>query len=135
MDLVNPSFNRLCADPDVEGTFYIPGGAGLFKATNHGDNVEIVPNVKYCEAVGLGKAKNDGDPYVIYIYGTTAESDAKGIYMSEDNGATWSRVNDDAHLFGGTGNGVFVSGDMNVYGRCYMSTVGLGIIYCDKKDK
>lgn len=135
MDLVNPSYNRLCADPDVEGTFYIPGGAGLFKATNHGDNVEIVPNVKYCEAVGLGKAKNDGDPYVIYIYGTTAESDAKGIYMSEDSGATWSRVNDDAHLFGGTGNGVFVSGDMNVYGRCYMSTVGLGIIYCDKKDK
>ena len=55
--------------------------------------------------------------------------------MSEDNGETWSRVNDDLHRFGGTGNGVFVSGDMNEYGRCYMSTVGLGIIYCDKNDK
>lgn len=135
MDLVNPSYDRLCADPDEEGTFYIPGGAGLYKATDHGENVELVNNVVYCEAVGLGKAKNDGDPYVIYIYGNTKDNSTKGIYMSEDNGETWSRVNDDAHQFGGTGNGVFISGDMNEYGRCYMSTVGLGIIYCDKIEK
>ena len=55
--------------------------------------------------------------------------------MSEDNGATWVRVADDQHQFGGTGNGVLISGDMNVYGRCYMSTVGLGLVYCDKNDK
>lgn len=135
VNLVNPSYSRLCVVPGEEGTFYIPGGAGLYKAVDHGENVELVQNVKYCEAVGIGKAKNDGDPYVIYIYGTTVDSDVKGIYMSEDNGATWSRVNDDLHQFGGTGNGCFVSGDMNVYGRCYMSTVGLGTIYCDKIEK
>ena len=55
--------------------------------------------------------------------------------MSEDEGKTWTRVNDDLHYFGGPGNGKFVVGDMNVYGRCYMSTVGLGIAYCDKTDK
>lgn len=135
MALVSPSFDRLCVVPGEEGTFFIPGGAGLYKATNHGEDVELVKNIKYCEAVGLGKAKNDGDPYVIYVYGTPTDTDVKGIYMSEDNGETWSRVNDDLHRFGGTGNGVFVSGDMNEYGRCYMSTVGLGIIYCDKNDK
>lgn len=135
MQIVSPSFSRLCADPSEEGTFYIPAGAGLFKATDHGENTVLVDGIKYCEAVGLGKAKNEGDPYVIYIYGTPKDSDVKGVYMSEDNGATWVRVNDDLHNFGGTGNGVFISGDMNVYGRCYMSTVGLGIAYFDKNEK
>lgn len=135
MSVVSPSYKRLCADPSEEGTFYIAGGAGLFKATNHGDEVALVDGIKYCEAVGLGKAKNDGDPYVIYIYGTPTDTDIKGIYMSEDNGTSWIRINDDAHTFGGTGNGVFISGDMNVYGRCYMSTVGLGIVYFDKNEK
>ena len=32
---------------------------------------------------------------------------------------------------GGPGNGYFVVGDMNKYGRVYMSTVGLGIVYGD----
>ncbi|HON12049.1 MAG TPA: T9SS type A sorting domain-containing protein, partial [Chitinispirillaceae bacterium] len=31
--------------------------------------------------------------------------------------------------FGGPGNGNFVVGDFNVYGRVYMSTVGRGLIY------
>ena len=135
VQLISPSFSRICVVPGEEGTFYVPGGAGLYKVSNHGENVELVPNAKYCEAIGIGKPKNDGDPYVLYMYGNTVETDTKGIYMSEDNGATWVRVNDDLHQFGGTGNGVFLSGDMNVYGRCYMSTVGLGTIYCDKIEK
>lgn len=135
MAVVSPSFTRLCADPSEEGTFYIPGGAGLYKATNHGENAELVNGVVYCEAVGLGKSKKEGDPYVIYIYGTLKDNETKGIYMSEDNGESWTRINDDLHNFGGTGNGEFISGDMNVYGRCYMSTVGLGIAYLDKNEK
>lgn len=135
MPVISPSFSRLCADPSEEGTFYIPGGAGLFKASEHGEKTEMVNGVKYCEAVGLGKAKKEGDPYVIYIYGTPMDSDIKGVYMSEDNGSSWIRINDDLHNFGGTGNGQFISGDMNVYGRCYMSTVGLGIAYFDKNEK
>lgn len=132
---INPNYKRLCADPENEGTVYIANGAGLLVSKDHGKTAELVPNIKYCEAVGLGKAKNEGDPLVIYIWGTTMEADKPGIYMSENLGGSWVRVNDDLHQFGGTGNGVFVSGDMNVYGRCYMSTVGLGIIYCDKNEK
>jgi len=130
------TFSRVCVDPSAEGMVYMPGGGyGLLKTEDYGENVSLVSGLKYCEAVGLGKPKNDGDPYVIYVYGTPTDSDVKGIYMSEDNGETWVRVNDDLHNFGGTGNGEFISGDMNVYGRCYMSTVGLGIVYCDKIEK
>lgn len=132
---ISPSFKRLCVDPHNEGTFYIANGAGLLVSNDYGKTAEMVPNIKYCEAVGLGKAKNDGDPLVIYVWGTPMDAEKPGLYMSEDQGGTWKQVNDDAHQFGGTGNGVFVSGDMNVYGRCYMSTVGLGIIYCDKIEK
>lgn len=130
------TYKRMAVAPDIEGTVYIPGGgSGLLKTTDHGENITLVNGLKFCEAVGLGKPKNDGDPYVIYVWGTPKDSDVKGIYMSEDEGETWVRVNDDLHQFGGTGNGEFVVGDMNVYGRCYMSTVGLGIAYCDKNEK
>ncbi len=130
------TYKRLAVDPDKEGVVYIPGGgSGLLRATDHGDNMELVKGLKFCGAVGLGKPKNDGDPYVIYVWGTPLDAEKAGIYMTEDDGATWTRVNDDLHQFGGTGNGQFISGDMNVYGRCYMSTVGLGIAYCDKNEK
>ncbi len=33
------------------------------------------------------------------------------------------------HQYGGPGNGAFVQGDMNVFGRVYMSTVGRGLVY------
>lgn len=132
---VSPNFKRLCVDPENEGTVYIANGAGLAVTKDYGKTTELVPNIKFCEAVGLGKAKNDGDPLVIYVWGTPMEADKPGLYMSENLGESWVRVNDDLHQFGGTGNGVFVSGDMNVYGRCYMSTVGLGIIYFDKNEK
>ena len=132
---VSPTYKRICVDPHNEGTVYIPNGAGLVAAKDHGQTTDLVPNIKQCKAVGLGKAKNDGDPVVIYIWGMPVSADTTGLYMSEDNGETWIQVNDDNLQFGGYGNGEFVSGDMNVYGRCYMSTVGLGIVYFDKNEK
>lgn len=133
--MIAPSYKRVCVDPTKEGRIYIANGAGLLISEDHGESAELVNGIKYCEAVGLGKAKNAGDPPVIYIWGMTMDVNEPGLYMSEDNGGTWSRVNDDLHNFGGIGNGEFVCGDMNVYGRCYMSTVGLGIVYFDKNEK
>ncbi len=127
-------YQRLCVVPGKEGAFYLPGGA-LFYTEDYGKTLTQNETLKACSAVSLGKPKNDGDPYVIYIWGCPKTEDTEGIYMSEDNGQTWSRVNDDYHEFGGMGNGQFICGDLNVYGRCYMSTVGLGIVYCDKIEK
>ena len=47
-----------------EGTFYIANGAGLLVSKDYGKTAEMVPNIKFCEAVGLGKAKNDGDVHI-----------------------------------------------------------------------
>ena len=74
---------------------------------------------------------NDWETSVIDIGGQPTSDDPVGLYWSTDEGATWSRINDDNHQFGGTGNGKFVYGDWNKYGRVYMSTLGLGVVYGD----
>ncbi|HEY8917246.1 MAG TPA: T9SS type A sorting domain-containing protein, partial [Chitinophaga sp.] len=50
-----------------------------------------------------------------------------GLFRSTDQGATWTRLNDDAHEFAGA---PLLVGDMNVAGRVYMSAGGgRGLIY------
>jgi hypothetical protein len=64
----------------------------------------------------------------VFIWGSV-DGGKRGIYRSTDAGASWIRVNDDAHQFGGPGNGQFIVGDMNTEGVVYMSTVGRGLVY------
>ena len=104
---------------------------GLQVSSDHGKTFTRLSTVSNCQMVGLGRGKNDGDPAVIYIWGQPTSDDPVGLYWSTDEGATWSRINDDNHQFGGTGNGKFVYGDWNKYGRVYMSTLGLGVVYGD----
>ena len=79
-------------------------------------------------AVGIGKAKEGASYETIFIWGANKSGSAIGIYRSTDKCKTFERVNDDAHQFGGPGNGNFVQGDMNHFGVVYMSTVGRGLI-------
>ncbi len=119
-----------------EGVVYIPcEKAGLFYTEDHGTTTSRLETVTTCYAVGLGKGKTDDAPNVIYIWGQPNTEDTLGIYMSEDNGSSWTRINNDENEFGGTANGRFIIGDYNIYGRCYMSTTGLGLVYCDKTNK
>lgn len=62
----------------------------------------------------------------IYIWGTVGS--VNGMFRSTDEGKNWIRINDDDHEYGGPGNGQFVVGDMNTFGRVYMSTAGRGIV-------
>ncbi len=130
---LSTEIGRVSLSNGCEGTIYIPfRDNGLFVTEDHGQSFTKIASVKSCTAVGTGKGKDDSSPNVIYIWGQPDESSAEGIYMSEDSGASWERINDDLHQFGGLGNGNFIVGDNNIYGRCYISTVGLGLIYCDK---
>lgn len=101
---------------------------GLALTEDGGKTFVRFPSVNSCVAVGLGKAAPGKDYYAIYIWGI-ANDGPVGIYRSIDKGATWERINDDSHQYGGPGNGNFVLGDFNVYGRVYMSTVGRGLVY------
>lgn len=118
------------AVPGNEGHVWVPlYGGGLKYTTNNGTSWTTVSNVTYCGAVGIGKAAPSATYPALYIWGTVGG--VRGIFRSIDQGANWTRINDDAHEWGGPGNGNFVMGDMNVYGRVYMSTVGRGLVVGD----
>ena len=74
------------------------------------------------------QTEKKGGLNTIFFYGKPAETDPEGIYRSTDGGKTWVCINQ-SHLYGGTGNGNFLVGDMDEFGKVYMSTVGCGIVY------
>lgn len=116
------------ATPGREGDVWVAlMGNGLTRSVNSGTTFTSVSGVAYCGAVGFGKEAPGKTYPTVYIWGTVGG--ILGIHRSIDEGATWVRVNDNDHEYGGPANGQFVLGDMNVYGRVYMSTAGRGIVY------
>ncbi len=113
----------------VEGDIWLPlNNGGLHHSINSGASFSKLSSVAVCNAVGLGKAAVGASYPAIYIWGRPTTATVNGLYRSIDAGATWIRVNNDLHQYGGIANGQFVLGDENVFGRVYMSTAGRGIV-------
>ena len=104
------------------------GWYGAYISVDSGKTVTKLDNVFYCKTIGFGAPEKEGGVNTLYMYGKPAEDDIEGIYRSSDSGKTWVLINT-KNLFGGTGNGNFLVGDLNTFGMVYMSTVGCGIIY------
>lgn len=120
--------NVIRAAPGVEGDIWVPlYGGGLTRTTSSGWSFASVANVTYCGAVGFGKAATGATYPTVFIWGTVGG--VRGVFRSTDAGASWTRINDNAHQYGGPGNGNFVVGDMNTFGVVYMSTAGRGIAF------
>lgn len=103
---------------------------GLAHSLDAGAHFGMLPGVAYCGAVGFGKSAPGRDVPALYIWGSPRGKDVvRGVYRSLDGGASWLRINDDAHQYGGPGDGQFIVGDMNRFGVVYMSTAGRGIVY------
>jgi hypothetical protein len=114
--------------PGREGDIWVPlNGGGLARSTNSGASFSNIGTVSDCQAIGFGKADVNASYPTIFIWGTV--SGVRGLFRSTNTGASWVRVNDDAHEYGGPGNGNFVVGDMNTFGVVYMSTAGRGVVY------
>ncbi|MGS2765043.1 T9SS type A sorting domain-containing protein [Sinomicrobium sp. M5D2P9] len=116
--------------PGREGHIWIAlNNSGLVRSTDSGQSFSTISGISNCGAVGFGVAAPGANYPTIYIWGTI--NNVKGVYRSTDQGTSWTRINTDAQQYGGPGNGQFVQGDMNVFGRVYMSTAGRGIAYGD----
>ncbi|HTV23239.1 MAG TPA: hypothetical protein VMG12_31340 [Polyangiaceae bacterium] len=121
--------DRIRAVPGRRGEVWVPlHEHGLWRSTSAGSEFERVASLASCQAVGFGAPAPGRDFPAVYVWGAIPGG-PRGVYRSDDRGASWLRVNDDAHQYGGPGNGQFVLGDANVYGRVYMSTAGRGIVY------
>jgi photosystem II stability/assembly factor-like uncharacterized protein len=118
----------LAAAPGRAGDLWVALKAGgLARSSDGGAHFSMLPGVAYCGAVGFGKAAPGASYPAVYIWASAGGP--RGVWRSLDGGASWLRVNDDAHQYGGPGDGQFIVGDMNRFGVVYMSTAGRGIVY------
>ncbi|MFF3499365.1 cellulose binding domain-containing protein [Streptomyces sp. NPDC003247] len=126
---------RFKALPGVEGDVWLAGGAsdgayGLWHSTDGGATFAKLSNVEQADTIGFGKAASGASYQTLYTSAKIAG--VRGIFRSTDQGATWTRINDDAHQWGWTG--AAITGDPRVYGRVYVSTNGRGVVYGDTSD-
>ncbi|MBV6325075.1 GDSL-type esterase/lipase family protein [Duganella violaceipulchra] len=115
------------AAPGREGDVWVAlYDGGLARSTDAGASFAKLANVGYAAAVGFGKAAPGASYPAVYIWGSV--DGVRGVFRSIDSGASWLRINDDNHQYGGPGDAQFVIGDANTYGVVYMSTAGRGIV-------
>ncbi|MEU3776238.1 RICIN domain-containing protein [Streptomyces sp. NPDC032472] len=125
-----PADGRLKAVPGVAGDLWIAGGGqGLLHSTDGGRTFTRLAPVKSASALGFGKAAPGASYQALYLIGTV--KDVTGVFRSTDKGATWLRVNDDAHQWGGIGSTGVITGDPDAFGRVYVGTNGRGLQYGD----
>ncbi|MEV4190021.1 RICIN domain-containing protein [Streptomyces toxytricini] len=125
-----PAGGRLKAVPGAAGDLWIAGGShGLLHSTDGGRTFTRLGPVKAASAIGFGKAAPGASYQALYLIGTV--KDTTGVFRSTDKGATWLRVNDDAHQWGGIGGTGVITGDPDAFGRVYVGTNGRGLQYGD----
>ncbi|MEO7932619.1 MAG: carbohydrate-binding protein [Chthoniobacterales bacterium] len=118
----------LRAVPSREGDLWLTADwNGLWRSTNGGAQFQKITEVANAEVVGFGKAAPGGNYDAIYLVGVVGKT--HGVYRSDDEGAKWTRINDDQHRYGWIGK--VITGDPRLYGRVYFGTNGRGIIYGD----
>lgn len=123
-----PGGGSLRAVPGVEGDLWLAAGDhGLLHSVDSGATFTAVSSAAQSYGIGTGRAAPGRTYPALYMTGTVAG--VRGVFRSDDVGASWTRINDDQHQYGWTGQAV--TGDPRIYGRVYLGTNGRGILYAD----
>ncbi len=117
--------DRLYAAPGRQGELWLAAFHGLYRRRG-GQRFERIGAVSRVQAFGFGRAAPGSGEAALYLAGTV--NGQYGIHRSDDGGARWLRINDDAHQWGLV---LQVSGDPKVFGRVYVGTHGRGVVYGD----
>jgi hypothetical protein len=119
---------HLHAVPGAAGEVWFAGSTGLLRSTDSGATFTKVASVTSAINVAFGKAAPGASHLAVFLVGTV--DGVTGVFRSDDTGASWVRINDDAHQYGNMGDAL--AADPNVYGRVYLGTNGRGILYADR---
>jgi oligoxyloglucan reducing-end-specific cellobiohydrolase len=120
---------------NIAGDIWLTQASALYHSTDFGatwtkvnaSGTSALLTAVTSVAVGAPKA---GLTYpTLFVYGTY--NGIQGIFRSTNKGASWVRVSDDAHNFGGPENAQTFVADPRIYGRIYMGMNGRGIVYGD----
>jgi xyloglucan-specific exo-beta-1,4-glucanase len=110
--------------PGHEGHVWITTGNGLHRSTDSAASFVQVPGIEEAYAIGFGKPVAAATYPTIFLLGKI--DGKKAIFRSDDQGATFARINDDDHQFAGA---THIAGDPRVEGRVYVGSSGRGIFY------
>ncbi|MEU2422498.1 sialidase family protein [Streptomyces sp. NPDC007851] len=117
---------QLVAAPGRSGDLWLSAkGNGLYRSTDGGAAFTEVASCRAAYTLGFGKAAPGAGYPAIYLVGSTDSGTA--VHRSDDEAGSWTRINDDRHQWGWTGQAV--TGDPRVHGRVYLATNGRGIQY------
>lgn len=106
---------QLRAVPGREGDLWLAAGGALY----HGQ--AVVAGVDAAWQVTFGKAAPGKDYPAVFLWGKVGG--IEGLWRSDNAGADWVRINDDAHRFGRMRA---IAGDPREYGTLYISPDGRG---------
>lgn len=111
------------AVPGFEGHLWVTTGRALYHSKDGGKSFTSIDTVAESYGIGTGKPGPGRTHPSLYLAGLV--NGVKGFFRSDDRGATWARINDDAHQFGWVN---VIEGDPRVFGRVYLGTSGRGVI-------
>lgn len=132
--------SSIAVNPNAEGDVWVVDGQNILHSTDSGvtwtklnvtapiwgnNPTWMYPEVYGATSIALGKAPA-GASYSSSIYIVGVINGQWGVYRSDDGAATWRRINDDKHQYGGIGN---LAADQSVPGRVFASANGRGVIF------
>ncbi|KAG8955411.1 hypothetical protein FRC04_008762 [Tulasnella sp. 424] len=121
--------NDITVNVKVTGDVWVSTNTGLFHTTNSGTSFTTITGFGATWSISTGAPKTSGGYPSVFVIGTY--NNIVGVYRSDDQGSTWTRLDDAAHAFG-SGSANVISGDQRTWGRVYVGTNGRGIFYGDE---
>lgn len=115
----------LIATPGNRDDLWLASREGLFHSTDAGRTFSRVGGGIFVAALSFGKAPPGRRYPALYALGVKGATYA--IWRSDDEGASWIRINDSRHEYGRRFR--CIAGDPRVFGRVYVGTDGRGIVY------
>ena len=128
----------LAVNPNAEGDVWLTNGDNVYHSTDSGVSWTRLttmastpanydhyqgPTFYGAQRIALGKPMA-GSTYSAAVYLVGTVGGVAGLFRSDNAGATWTRINDDANQWGGIGA---LAADNTVAGRVFLA--GRGVLY------
>ncbi len=117
----------LRAVPGRPGALWLVSHQGLFRSNDGGGVFAPVVSDLTVEMLDFGAAPPGRTYPALYAIGR--RGDLRAVWRSDDEGATWMRINDDRHEYGRRFR--CIAADQRLFGRVYVGTDGRGILVAE----
>ena len=126
------TYGTLYVSPAAKGDLWFTGNGQLSHSTDGGLSFFAVKGPGNVGGFGFGAKLHNNSYPTLFLYGSIngTPDGHSAFFRSTNKGATWVRINDDAHQYG---NFTLLTGDPRVFGRVYIGTNGRGIIVADPR--